>query len=82
MRLAEYLVDHYGLDADITQLLDYNESAFAAGLNPDGRVQVENTGFYGARTPMKLLRSTSTSRGEPELNFDFHWDGVTPAPIM
>lgn len=77
MRLAEYLVDHYGLDADITWLLDYNEVHLLLVSNPDGRVQVENTGFlWRKNTNENYCGPTSTSRGaDLNRNFDFHWDG-------
>ena len=49
-RFAEYLVENYGTDPDITWLLDYNEIHLLLQANPDGRKHAE-TGIYGARTP-------------------------------
>ncbi len=40
-RLAEYLVDNYGSDADTTWLLDHHEIHLMLHTNPDGRKKAE-----------------------------------------
>ncbi len=41
MRYAEYLVDNYGIDPDITWLLDYYKVYIVTLTNPDGRKKAE-----------------------------------------
>ena len=40
-RFAEYLVSNYGIDPDVTWLLDYNEFHLMLHANPDGRKKAE-----------------------------------------
>ena len=76
MRFAEYLVTHYGIDADITWLLDYNEVHLLLVSNPDGRKQAETGLSWRKNTNENYCGPTSTSRGaDLNRNFDFHWDG-------
>lgn len=76
-RFAEYLVANYGVDADITWLLDHNEIHLLLVSNPDGRIQVENTSLWWRKnTNENYCSPTSTSRGaDLNRNFDFYWDG-------
>ena len=82
MRFAEYLVTHYGTDADITWLLDYNEVHLLLVSNPDGRVQVETSDLlWRKNTNEDYCGPTSTSRGaDLNRNFDFHWGELNPIP--
>lgn len=41
MRFAEFLIDNYGSDADVTWLLDYHEIHLMMQANPDGRKHAE-----------------------------------------
>lgn len=77
MRFAEYLVTHYGTDAEITWLLDYNEVHLLLVSNPDGRVQVENGNIdWRKNANENYCGPTSTSRGaDLNRNFDFYWNG-------
>ncbi|RPI72180.1 MAG: hypothetical protein EHM45_22575, partial [Desulfobacteraceae bacterium] len=43
MRFAEYLVQNYGTNADVTWLLDYNEIHIIPLVNPDGRTMADGT---------------------------------------
>jgi predicted deacylase len=43
MRFAEYLVQNYGTNADVTWLLDYNEIHIMPEINPDGRTMADGT---------------------------------------
>ncbi len=40
-RFAEYLVNNYGIDADVTWILDYHEIHLMLQANPDGRKKAE-----------------------------------------
>ena len=42
--LAEYFAQSYGIDPEITYLLDHREVYFVPIVNPDGRVYTEETG--------------------------------------
>ncbi|MGB9776484.1 MAG: M14 family zinc carboxypeptidase [Anaerolineae bacterium] len=44
-RFAEYLVNQYGIDPDVTWLLDYHEIHLLLHANPDGR-KIAETGIY------------------------------------
>jgi carboxypeptidase T len=44
-RFAEYLVDHYNSDPDVTWLLDYHEIHLLLQGNPDGR-KIAEQGYY------------------------------------
>jgi len=37
LRYAEYLLNNYGLDADVTWVIDYHEIHIMFQANPDGR---------------------------------------------
>lgn len=41
LRLAAYLLDSYGTDADVTHLLDTREAWIVPMVNPDGHIQAE-----------------------------------------
>ena len=47
IRWAEHLVKSYGVDADITQVLDYNEIHLLLHANPDGRHIAEKNPSLG-----------------------------------
>lgn len=49
MRLIEYLLDGYGIDADATWLVDYHEIWVVPMVNPDGHwlVELGQSGTYG-----------------------------------
>ena len=75
-RFAEYLVANYGVNADITWLLDYNEVHLLLVSNPDGRKQAETGLSWRKNTNESYCSPTSTSRGaDLNRNFDFHWNG-------
>ena len=73
-RLAEYLVDNYGTDADATWLLDYNEIHMMLQTNPDGRKQAETGLSWRKNTNENYCGPTSNNRGaDLNRNFRFHW---------
>ena len=55
-RFAEQLVEHYGIDPDITWLLDYNEIHILAQSNPDGRKRAEADAGGSISNPNSLWR--------------------------
>jgi len=62
-RFAEHLVAAYGVDPDITWLLDHNEIHVLAQQNPDGRKQAEAGLFWRKNTNQAYCGATSTNRG-------------------
>jgi len=49
-RFADYLINNYGTDADVTWLLDYTEIHIVAQSNPDGRVRAEGNVLWRKNT--------------------------------
>ncbi len=49
-RFAEYLINNYGKDADVTWLLDYTEIHIVPQANPDGRVRAEGNLLWRKNT--------------------------------
>ena len=49
-RFAEYLIDQYGVDPDVTWLLDYGEVHIIPLANPDGRVFAEQLYYWRKNT--------------------------------
>ena len=69
IRMAEHLVTQYGLDADVTWLLDHHEIHFNLQANPDGRKRAE-TGLSWRKNANNDHCSNSNSRGI-DLNRNF-----------
>lgn len=73
-RFAEYLVDNYGSDADVTWLLDYHEIHLLLLANPDGRKQAETGLSWRKNTNQNYCGPTSNSRGaDLNRNYEFLW---------
>lgn len=73
-RFAEYLVNNYGIDADVTWLLDHHEIHLLLQSNPDGRKQAETGLTWRKNTNENYCGATSTSRGaDLNRNFAFEW---------
>jgi carboxypeptidase T len=83
-RFAEYLVDNYGLDADVTWLLDYHEIDLVLVANPDGRKIAETGAFWRKNTDNDDGCAVSNSWGtDLNRNFGFQWGccaGSSPEP--
>ncbi len=74
-RFAEYLVNNYGSDADITWLLDNQEVHLMLQTNPDGRKQAETGLSWRKNTDQLYCGATSNTRGaDLNRNFDFQWN--------
>jgi hypothetical protein len=78
-RFAEYLVNNYDVDPDITALLDYNEVHLLLQANPDGRKQAEAGYLWRKNTNQNYCGATSTDRGaDLNRNFPFYWNSCNP----
>jgi len=80
-RFAELLVRGYGVDPDITWLLDHGEAHILAQANPDGRLRAEggycwrkntNDASNGEYCPVGLFGGPGVDLNR---NFAFKWDG-------
>lgn len=73
-RFAEYLVENYGVDADVTWLLDYHEIHLLLQANPDGRKKAETGLSWRKNTNENYCGPTSNNRGaDLNRNFEFQW---------
>ncbi|MBN1661117.1 MAG: PKD domain-containing protein, partial [Anaerolineae bacterium] len=73
-RFAEYLVDHYGVDADVTWMLDYHEIHLMLQSNPDGRKKAETGLSWRKNTNENYCGPTSNNRGaDLNRNYPFQW---------
>jgi carboxypeptidase T len=73
-RFAEYLVDNYGVDPDVTWLLDYHEVHLMLQSNPDGRKIAETGTLWRKNTDNDDGCSTPSSWGtDLNRNFEFQW---------
>lgn len=73
-RFAEYLVANYGVDPDVTWLLDYHEIHLLLHANPDGRKKAETGLLWRKNTNEKYCSATSNSRGaDLNRNYAFRW---------
>ena len=74
-RFAEYLVNNYGTDADVTWILDHHEVHLMLQTNPDGRKEAEAGLSWRKNTNENYCGVTSTSRGaDLNRNFSFYWN--------
>ncbi len=73
-RFAEYLVDNYGTDPDVTWVLDYHEMHLLLQANPDGRKKAETGIYWRKNTNENYCSPTSNYRGaDLNRNFEFQW---------
>jgi hypothetical protein len=73
-RFAEYLVNNYNVDADVTWLLDYHEVHIMLQTNPDGRKEAEAGDLWRKNTNENYCGVTSSNRGaDLNRNFSFWW---------
>ena len=80
-RFAEYLVEKYGQDADITWLLDYSEIHIIPISNPDGR-KIAEEGIYWRKNVNYTDGCTNPSMWGTDLNRNssFKWGVVGTSP--
>ncbi len=73
-RFAEYLVEQYDVDADVTWLLDYHELHLLLHANPDGRKHAEAGQSWRKNTNENYCSATSNYRGaDLNRNYEFQW---------
>lgn len=73
-RFAEHLVDDYGVDPDVTWLVDHHEFHLLAQANPDGRKHAEAGTFWRKNTNEAYCAPTSLQRGaDLNRNYPFEW---------
>jgi len=73
-RFAEDLANRYGINADITWLLDYHEIHLELQANPDARKKAEAGLFWRKNTNQNYCSPTSNNRGaDLNRNFEFEW---------
>ncbi len=74
-RLAEELVQGYGVDPNITWVLDHHEIHIVPQLNPDGRKRAEG-GLFWRKNVNNNFCSNSNDRGiDLNRNSTFFWGG-------
>jgi carboxypeptidase T len=76
MRFAEYLINNYGTNPDITWLLDYYRVYIVTMTNPDGRKIAEN-GTWWRKNVDNNDGCTDPNTWGTDLNrnYSFHWSG-------
>lgn len=73
-RFAEQLVTGYGVDPDITWILDHHEVHLMLQANPDGRKKAETGLSWRKNTNEAYCSPTSNNRGaDLNRNFAFQW---------
>jgi len=65
-RFGEYLVQSYGLDPDVTWLLDHHEVHLMLHSNPDGRKNAEIGLSWRKNTNNNYCANTNKPRRRPE----------------
>jgi carboxypeptidase T len=80
MRYAEYLIDNYGIDPDITWLLDYFRVYIVTMTNPDGRKFAEQ-GYPWRKNTDNVDGGGCEYYGiDLNRNHSFHWGGAETDP--
>jgi carboxypeptidase T len=73
-RFAEYLLSQYGVDADVTWILDHHEIQLSLLTNPDGRQQAETGILWRKNTNQSYCAPNSSDRGvDLNRNYPFEW---------
>ena len=76
-RFAEYLMANYGLDANITWLLDYYNIYIVTMTNPDGRKMAEGGYMWRKNTDNDDGCDDESNWGvDLNRNHSFHWGGA------
>jgi carboxypeptidase T len=80
LRLAETLLQQYGVNPEITLLLDYQEIQVVPLMNPDGRKWAEQ-GYLWRKNTDSLGSCTFPYYGvDLNRNHSFHWGGAGASP--
>ncbi|MFC3192883.1 M14 family zinc carboxypeptidase [Marinicella sediminis] len=74
-RFAEHLLSQYGVDADVTWILDHHEIQLSLITNPDGREQAQTGILWRKNTNQSYCSPNSNDRGvDLNRNYPFQWD--------
>jgi carboxypeptidase T len=73
-RFAEYLVNNYGINADVTWMLDTQEVHLMLQTNPDGRKLAEAGSLWRKNNNTNYCTSGSTKGADLNRNFSFEWN--------
>jgi hypothetical protein len=73
-RFAEYLVNNYGSNADVTWMLDTQEVHLLLQTNPDGRKKAEAGSLWRKNNNTNYCKSGSTKGADLNRNFSFEWN--------
>jgi len=77
LRFAEFLVNNYNSDPDVTWILDYHEIHIMFQANPDGRKEAESGLSWRKNTNENYCGVTSNNRGaDLNRNFNYQWGGA------
>ncbi len=80
LEFAKKLVNGYGVDADMTWILDHHEVHLLLVTNPDGRKKAETGLSWRKNTNTAYCGATSNSRGaDLNRNFTFGWNSTNGA---
>ncbi|MGH2545238.1 MAG: M14 family metallopeptidase [Ardenticatenaceae bacterium] len=72
-RFAEHLVQNYGIDPDITWILDHHEVHLLLQANPDGRKKAETGLLWRKNTNNNYCSDTNQRGADLNRNFEFQW---------
>ncbi len=73
-RFAEFLIAGYGVDPDVTWLLDHHEVHLMLQSNPDGRKQAETGLSWRKNTDNDYCTGTNNRGADLNRNFEFQWN--------
>ncbi|MDQ4076372.1 MAG: M14 family metallopeptidase, partial [Chloroflexota bacterium] len=72
-RFAEYLVNSYGVDPDVTWILDHHEIHLLLQANPDGRKKAEQGMLWRKNIDNNFCSNTNNRGIDLNRNFEFQW---------
>ncbi len=72
-RFAEYLLSNYGVDANVTWILDHHEIHLSLVTNPDGRVQAQTGLLWRKNTNQDHCGGTNERGVDLNRNYPFEW---------
>ncbi len=78
LAVARHLCENYGIDPDITDLIDSSEIWCVTMVNPDGHQWVEDVDVWWRKTLWDYNENhvVNSSEGiDPNRNYDWHWNG-------
>jgi carboxypeptidase T len=79
-RFAEYLVENYDTDPEVTWILDHNEVHIVLQANPDGRKKAEAGLSWRKNTNNNYCANTNNRGADLNRNFPYLWGGQGGSP--